>query len=211
MKRLVFVTALVALLLGIAVIPAFAAVSVPSSGSLVNAAGIPTGSKLVINITYKVTNDEDSGNVGYWALDNYNKLLQVWSVPDGSFYAVAKYNGKWHTFEGALSPGAGVVEGNDATGTFHGGYRATFQATSCSRTFGNVGSYDFGGTKADILLGTYGAGQTGSTTPFNALSTYCPGYDGATFNYINWGWSYRYRSQAWFNFMSGTTGDIVVP
>ena len=81
----------------------------PDPGSFLNASGVPAGSVLCLNITYKITNDEDSGNVGYWALDNYNKSVQVWQVPDGSFYAIAKYEGKWNTFAGALSPGAGTA------------------------------------------------------------------------------------------------------
>src|SRR3989344_8667242 len=80
----------------------------------------PDHSALVLNIKHKVTNDEDSGNVGYWALDNYNKQVQVWQVSDGTFYAVARYAGDWQTFAGAKSPGAGTVQGNDASGTFQG-------------------------------------------------------------------------------------------
>ncbi len=184
----------------------------PTFGTFVNAGGVPAGSKLVLNVTYKVTNDEDSGHVGYWALDNYNKSLQVWQAPDEIFYVVARYTGKWKTFEGALSPGVGAEESADASGTFQGGYVATF---TFSGTFnpggykakGNIGTYDFGGTKEDILLGTYGADQTGPTDPFDALDLYFPGYE--SFTYINWGWTYHYKSQTWNNFDYGTTGDIV--
>lgn len=207
-KKILIGGAMGALMLGALAASVFAAPPKTSFGTFVNAGSVPTGSKLVINITYKVTNDEDSGNVGYWALDNYNKQVQVWQVPDGSFYAVARYDGKWQTFAGALSPGAGVKEGSDAKGTFQGGYTATFTATSCTPTTGNIGSYDFGGTKADILLGTYGAGQTGSTPSFSYLS-YCTGVAG--FTQPHWGWTYHYRSQDWNNYDYGTTGDIVTP
>lgn len=209
MKKLLLGAAIATLLLGMAAIPAFATATDSATGSFVSAPNVPAGAILVINITYKVANDEDSGNVGYWALDNYNRLFQVWQLPDGSFYASGNYNGKWQTFAGARSPGFGFVQGADATGTMHGGWTGTFKAASCTSTFGNVGSFDFGGTKADILLGRYVAGQKGSTTPFSALGTYCPGY--SNFNYISWGWTYRYRGQAWYNFDTGTTGDIVVP
>jgi hypothetical protein len=182
----------------------------PSFGSFVNGSVVPSGSVLVLNVTYKVKNDEDSGNVGYWALASYNKHLQVWQAPDGIFYAVARYNGKWKTFEGALSPGLGVAEARDARGTFHGGYTATFSGTFDPGTWkkrGNIGSFDFGGTKEDVLLGRYGAGQVGPATPFDVLARYFPGYTG--FAYVHWGWKYRYRSQTWNNFDYGTTGDIV--
>lgn len=179
----------------------------PTFGTFVNDNGVPAGSSLVLNITYNVTNDEDSGNAGYWALDNYNKTIQVWQAPDGTFYAVARYAGKWQTFAGAMSPGAGVPITKDASGTFEGGWVGTFSATGFTSAFGNIGTYDFGGTKADILLGTYGAGQTGPTTVFDWMSKYFTGV--SNFNQSQWGWTYHYRSQTWNNFYYGTTGDIV--
>jgi len=182
----------------------------PTFGTFVNAGGVPDGSTLILNINYKVANDEDSGNVGYWALDNYNKHVQVWQAPDGTFYAVARYDGNWNTFAGALSPGVGTLQSKDASGTFQGGYVATFTGTFSPRTQktnGNIGTFDFGGTKADILLGTYGAGQTGSSSTFSYLSAYFTGVTG--FNEFNWGWTYHYKSQSWNNFYYGTTGDIV--
>jgi hypothetical protein len=121
---------------------------------------------------------------------------------------VSGYSGKWQTFAGALSPGAGTVQSKDGRGTFQGGYTGTFTAPpGFTSAFGNIGTIDYGGTKADILLGTYGAGQTGPT-PFSFLSTYFPGWSGWT--YINWGWTYHYKNQTWNNFDYGTTGDIVL-
>ena len=180
-------------------------------GKFVNSGSIPHGSKLILNINYKVTNDEDSGNVGYWALDGYNKQVQVWQDPTNPnlFYVVARYTGNWNTFAGASSPGNGTPESKDAAGTFQGGYVATFSGTfnPTLKTKGNIGSFDFGGTKADIILGTYGSGQTGSTVPFSYISAYFTGV--TNFNYIDWGWTYHYKGQTWNNYSSGTTGDIV--
>lgn len=170
--------------------------------------GVPEGSVLVLDITHKVINDEDSGIVGYWALDNYNKHVKVWKLPDGKFYVKAKYEGKWQTFAGAKSPGAGVVQSKNASGEFEGGYTATFNATSVTPAFGNIGTKDYNGTKADVLLGTYGAGQTGPTTPFSYLSTYFSGT--SNFTYIHWGWTYEYKHQRWINSDVVTKGDIVV-
>jgi hypothetical protein len=180
------------------------------SGPSVKDPGVPKGSKLILDISLKVTNDEDSGNVGYWSLDNYNKKIQVWQVTPGSFYAVVKYDGKWKTFKNALSPGAGVPEAKDASGTFEGGYNATFDGTFApghQKTKGSIGSFNFNGTKADILLGTYGA-QTGSPTPFDNFAAYFPGY--SNFVQPQWGWTYHYKKQAWYDFSSGISGDIVV-
>ena len=208
MRSSLFVPILLILSLAVTALPVCAAPTHPPWGSFVNAGGVPPGSVLILEITHKVTNDEDSGNVGYWSLDDYNKHVQVWQAPDGTFYVVARYTGKWYTFAGALSPGAGIVQSKDAWGTFQGGYTATFTATSFTPAFGNIGTFDYGGTKADILLGTYGAGQTGPTTPFSFLKAYFVGADG--FTYVNWGWTYRYRGQTWNNYDYGTTGDIVV-
>jgi len=208
-KKLAFGLSAGLIMLAASAASAFAASTHPTFGTFVNAGDVPVGSQLVININHKVINDEDSGNVGYWALDNYNKKVQVWQVPGGSFYAVARYVGNWQIFAGALSPGTGKVQGNDASGTFQGGYTGTFTATSCGPTFGNIGTKDYGGTKADILQGTYGAGQTGPTTPYSFLDEYCNGY--SNFHYNNWGWTYHYRNQTWNNFDYGTTGDILVP
>jgi len=185
----------------------FAAPTDPHAGSFVNAGDVPPGSKLVLNITYKVTNDEDSGNFSYWALDNYNESVQVWQTPDGSFYSIAKYSGKWQTFTGALSPGTGVAQASDATGTFEGGqvrtFTGTLNPTPAYSTKGNIGTFDFKGTKADVLA------NGGNVTPFIWKDTYFIGASGYT--YLGWGWTYHYKSQTWNNFDSGTTGDIVMP
>ena len=173
----------------------------------VSAAAKPVGSKLVLNITYKVVNDEDSGFAGYWALDSYNKHIQVWQQADGSFYATGSYEGKWQTFAGALSPMAGLPFSKDGRGTFNGGWVGTFTAAEFTSAFGNIGTYDFGGTKADIRLGKYGAGQIGNTNSFDALGNYFPGY--SNFTYVSWGWTYKYQNQRWINADTGSSGDIV--
>ena len=177
--------------------------------SFLNNRNVPHDSVLILDINYKVTNDEDSGFSGYWALDDYEKHIQIWKVPDGSFYAVVTYEGKFHTFAGALSPQNGVTETKDATGEFNGGYVATFRGTfsPALATRGYVGTFDFGGTKADILLGTYGNGQTGSTTPFSYLGSYFKGVD--SFNEDPWGWTYQYKNQTWKNLSVGSSGDIM--
>ena len=146
--------------------------------------------------------------MGYWALDNYNKHVQIWEVSEGNYYVISRYIGNWQTFAGALSPGLGVVQPDDASGTMKGGYSATFNATSCTPASGNIEPEDFGGDEADIMLGRYNNSQTGST-PVSFLSEYCPGY--SNFHYNNWGWTYQYRNQTWNNFDYGTTGDIVIP
>jgi hypothetical protein len=209
MLRKVFGALVATFMLTAVVLPTTAAFAASPDPSFLNAGDVPAGSVLCLNITYKVMNDEDSGNVGYWALDNYTKQVQVWQVPDGSFYAIATYEGKWNTFAGALSPGAGTALTKDGSGTFFGGWVGTFNAESCPSPMvaGSLGGKDFGGTQADVLLGTYGAGQVGSPSPFDFLGTYFPGY--TNFVQTKWGWTYRYQNQTWSNFYNGTSGDIV--
>lgn len=177
--------------------------------SFLNDHDVPSGSVLMLDINYKVTNDEDSGFPGYWALDDYTKHIKIWKVLDGSFYAVVKYEGKFHTYAGALSPQNGLTESKDADGKFNGGYVATFTGTFSPTltTRGDIGTFDFKGTKADILLGTYGNGQTGPATSFSYLASYFTGV--GSFNEDPWGWTYNYKNQSWNNFSVGSSGDIV--
>ena len=180
-----------------------------SHKSFLHDGNVPHGSSLILDINYKVTNDEDSGFLGYWALDDYVKHIKIWKVPDGSFYALVQYDGRFHTFAGVPSPQNGVPEPKTATGEFSGGYVATFTGTfsPALATRGDMGKFDFGGSKADILLGTYGNGQAGSITPFSYLDHYFTGI--GSFNEDPWGWTYHYKNQSWSNLSTGSSGDIV--
>jgi hypothetical protein len=182
----------------------------PSTKVFTSHENIPRHSKLIVNVHYKVTNDEDSGFVGYWALDNYEKHIMIWADPkDGSYWAIARYEGTFTTFAGALSPQNGVQESSDATGHFVGGYTLHFTGTFNPKiaTHGDLGTFDFGGTKSDILLGSYGNGQTGNSgTTFNVLSQYFTGENDINFY---WGWAYAYKDQMWTNFVTGSSGDII--
>ncbi len=186
----------------------------PTTNPLTN---IPTE---VLDISYAVQNDEDTGRLGNWALDNYVKTMQVWSLGSNQYEIVTTYSGTFTTYNGALSPQAGTPEQtgpNGLTGTMQGGYIATFNATSFNPNSlvatGNTGiTYNFGGTRNDVAKGTYGA-QTGDSNVHSVLSDYFPGYTG--FNYLNWGWTYTYTwssgsTSVWNNDAAGNTGDIVV-
>jgi hypothetical protein len=173
---------------------ALAAPTHPTFGTFVNSGAVPNGSKLVLNITLNVVNDLDSGICGnYWAVDNYNKQIKVWQVPDGTFYAVVRYAGKFTTIQGQQSPGdCTLTEGSVASGTFEGGYVATFTGTLIAPAFGNIGTVDYN----DPLH-------------FDWTTAYFTGF--AAFDQTQWGWTYHYKSQTWNNFDSGTSGNIVVP
>ncbi|MDA8039346.1 MAG: hypothetical protein M0Z69_09335 [Actinomycetota bacterium] len=206
---------------GVAAAPSAVAASPAScTGGVIRQPDVspPPGYTKVIDVVMGVTNDEDSGMWGYWALDNYRKHIQVWQ--DGSsFYVAVIYDGTWHTFAGALSPGYKVGEPSDGTGSMQGGYIATMTGSMLSSptetTHGSIGTYDFGGTKSDIMLGTYGNGQTGDPAPTSWLGFYFDSTTSSTFAFADggnaWGWVYTGNSTTgeWCNTGTGSSGDIV--
>jgi len=188
---------------------------------------------LVLSLTWKVVNDEDSGWAGYWAMDSYVTVLKVWQLTAGSLaglYVVEKtYKGYFQVPQGARSPGVtgttpnAVPEPAPGYGTMVGEYGAlininggTFNAGGLP-TSGNLGTMNYGGTTSDILLAT---GQTGSPTPYDWVTAYFGA--SALFTYAGtggtaWGWVYTLNSffqsptsvNVWCNFGTGNYGDIV--
>jgi hypothetical protein len=185
----------------------------------------------IINVQYTVINDEDSGNHGYWALDNYLKSVIVWqgnADHTHNFCALVQYFGSgstgfwwwqvnfgFQTFAGAKSPGFGVTEAKDGAGNFYGSRVATFKASLLTTPLevktGSFGTVDFKGTKADIIAGEPGA-------QFNATSwlTYYF-HDVAHYNDVAWSWvytytgnpAYGYYGQLWVDSSDATFGDIL--
>ena len=181
----------------------------PCDLSFLNTSAPAPGSTQVLGITFKVVNDEDSGVFGYWALDTINRAVSVWQQPDGSFFVIATYSGKFTTFADAVSPNdLGMPERANASGTFQGGYVATFSSPVFSTAFGSAGAFDFGGTQTDILKGVY-ATQLGPTTAFSYLDHYFPGWNTNSFIESPWGWVYHYHGQTWCDTSGGITGNIL--
>jgi hypothetical protein len=191
----------------------------PSQFFLHNA---PNGT-VILNVNWKVKNDEDSGLSGYWALDYYVTNLKVWRLTNGNFYVLKTYKGVFETPQGAVSPGNDAVAQNTSVyGTIVGGYNGTFSATfspGVHPTSGYIGIKDYGGTLSDVLKGTYGNGQTGDSHVFDWETVYFTGFTAINFQ-AQWGWKYVLNSQfnvngetdnTWCNYFSGTTGDITYP
>jgi hypothetical protein len=179
------------------------------------------GATKILDVTYTVKNDEDSGVGGYWALDHFNEHLKVWQLTDGSFYALKTYDGIFAVPTGGSNPADGsYTQIESAFGNIDGGYVATFTGTfapGSQPTSGNIGTFNFGGTMSDILLKTYGNGQTGATPTFDWTSAYFSGFN--NFAQPHWGWSYKLDSEfqssisvnQWCNYNSadgGNSGDI---
>jgi len=190
-KKFLVGTAASALMLGAMAVPAFAAPSVHTNfGQQLNAGQCDTSGKPVVNVTYKVVNDVDSGLFGNWATDNYNKKIQVWDQGEGSFCAIVKYQGQFVT-TGPLSPQNGVALSAGVKGAFEGGYQANFDGTftPTSKTNGNLGTYDFNTGLFD-WVGAYFTGNT-------------------TFDQPYWAWNYHAGNNgSWVNASTGNLGDI---
>ncbi|GEM_PF-1944976 len=187
------------------------------------------GQKLVLNVSWIGKNDEDSGLYGYWALDHFTENLKVWSLPNGTYYAEKAYDGVFITPQGAVSPGStsgpptGLVENVTSYGKISGGYVGTFSGTfepGTQRTYGFIGTFDYGGTLHDVLLQSYGNGQVGDRHAYDWESAYFTG--GSQLNEGHWGWSYELDPifqgsssvNQWCNYNTadgGNSGDIFSP
>ena len=167
-------------------------------GQQLNASQCDTSGKPIVNVTFKVTNDADSGVAGnVWANDNYNKKVQVWQQTDASFCSIVKYEGQFVTYAGPSPQNTGTV-GAGVNGTFEGGYQATFDGTFAPslKTNGNIGSYDYACNGTFTCPGAFdwvGAYFTGNTY----------------FNQPYWAWNYHAGNNgSWVNASTGNSGDI---
>jgi hypothetical protein len=141
----------------------------------------------VANVVMTVKNDEDAGPSWYWGLDNYQKSVIIWqsTITDTKFCALVQYSGGWQTFKGAMSPGTGMILAHDGNGKMVAAYVASISATSQFNlngmpTKGSLGTFNFGGTKSDILASP--PNQQGDTNKVNYLNLY--------FGPGNWDFSY---------------------
>ncbi len=179
---------------------------------------------LAFSFTATITKDEDTGNIGYWALDSYTTNVQVYNLAGDNYVALADYLGTFTTYASDLSPGYGVVEPITGTGTLTQSYEATFTATGYTPPASPTITANDGGTQLDLSYGTY-AGQTGDPSPFNWVALYLPA--GTSLYYTQWPATYLYSTtrnapyggQMWNEYLTvgGTTltwtsvsnGDIV--
>jgi hypothetical protein len=203
--------------------------TIPTQCTAVMATG--WSNRPIINAKMTVRNYEDSGVVGYWALDNFLESFIIWqnnSTTPNTFCALNQYAGTWTTFAGALSPQNGVPEPHSGsgrmegaivkifTGTFLGPYCRVTNTQECSGTYstkhltGNIGVFKLNGTKRQIMNGTYAEQATFS--PISFLTFY---FD--TPSIISepvWSWIYTHENRMgygnmWVNDLAGSFGDII--
>lgn len=213
MKRFLFCLALAAGLLALLAAPAFASANGAASATVTTPPPPPAGSHLVMNVTEGFINQEDSGSVGYWALDNGVSSVKVWQVPDGSFYTILRPFATFTTFAGVPSPNCDAngrpLEKGTGTGTFSGWIVFTFTAASYTPKFGYLGVFNDGGSKADILLGWYDLQQGPNPADLISFMNYFPGgLD--SLNATGIYQVYRYGSQTMISTLTSNTGNIVV-
>ncbi len=157
------------------------------------------GSTLLVNVTYGLTDDADSGFGGNaWASDTIHRTLQIWSQADGSFCAVVGDTGSFVTYAGT-SPSGGDTVSAGVQGELQGGYVATIQgtlkATPDYATSGNLGTFDLG------CGGTFTC-----PGPRPSFTSYV---DTTGYDLPSWGWIYRTaQNGTWVNQSSDSGGDV---
>jgi hypothetical protein len=165
--------------------------------------------KLLVNVSYTLTNDYDSGFAGNaWANDTINRNLRIWKV-GSTFCAQTQDRGSFSTFAGTSPSGTAHVDGG-VTGDIAGGYVSTFftgtydaGAASHYATQGELGTFDLHCTDANNCPGAHPSPQsyfTGGSTP--------------GFDLRHWGWIYHADTTGqgvWLNqdnVTAASSGDI---
>jgi hypothetical protein len=180
-------------------------------------AGAPTrnlgcgSGKLVLNLTYNVANDVDSGIQGSnWAFDDYARSLRVVRKGGNRFCAGSTYDGTFTSIAGPSPSGKAMIPAG-IRGTFKGSSVTTFRATftpGAQRVRGSLGTKDFQCTSADTK------GRCAGT--WDWLSAYfTSANDFATFKYLRYAFVYHALEGGkgtWSDSLSGgkvrTHGDI---
>jgi hypothetical protein len=165
--------------------------------------GLTKQSKNVVNVSFRMINDYDSGVQGNaWANDTMHRELRIWQVSPGIFCATVTDTSKFVTFAGPSPNGTGTVSagipgqirGGEVTGPFAG----SLNPTPAYPTRGNIGlnnTFDLHCTSASNCPGAR-----------PTISSYVNGYAGQL---QWWGWQYVTDSHGiWVNSSDGNSGDI---
>ncbi len=162
------------------------------------------GTKGLVNVTYTLVNDYDSGYAGNaWANDTIHRRLRIWRTSTNTFCAQVRDSGTFTTFAGTSPSGMSTVSAG-VPGRMNGGYVTTFftgtYAPGAMPTHGDLGTFDLQCTDASNCPGAHPSYQS----YFSSTS----GDDLA-----HWGWIYKAKSHhgTWLNqddSTPATGGDI---
>jgi hypothetical protein len=165
--------------------------------------GLTKQSKNVVNVSFRMINDYDSGVLGNaWANDTMHREIRIWQVSPGIFCGTVTDTSKFVTFAGASPGGTGTVSA-DVPGVFRGGeitgqFAGTLNPTPAYPTQGNIGqdnTFDLMCTSANDCPGAH-----------PTIGSYISGYAGQL---QWWGWQYVTSGHGiWVNSQDGNTGDI---
>jgi hypothetical protein len=164
--------------------------------------------KLVLNVTYRVENDVDTGMRGNnWAFDSYQRAVHVWRKAPGRFCSASSYNGEFTSIEG-WSPAGKVQLPAGIRGSLKGSSVTTFRgsfAPGGAPVRGFLGVKDFACSSADVK------GQCSGT--FDWLREYFTGI--AAFRYTRYSFTYHATENGkgtWRDYLAGGkvrfSGDI---
>lgn len=139
---------------------------------------------LVLNVSYRVQNDVDTGVKGNnWAFDTYTRNVRVWRKSPGRYCSASTYRGEFSTIAG-WSPGGKTQIPAGIRGTFRGSSVTAFRGTFAPRgeqVRGALGLKDFACSSADRK------GQCTGT--WDWLRVYFTGISG--FRYVRYSFTYH--------------------
>src|SRR4029079_5117076 len=106
--------------------------------------GLTKQSKNVVNVSFRMINDYDSGVQGNaWANDTVHREIRIWQVGPGILCGTVTDTAKFSTFAGASPNGTGTVTAN-LPGDIRGGYitgpfAGTLNPSPAYQKQGNIG------------------------------------------------------------------------
>ena len=164
---------------------------------------------LMLYVNGNVINDEAHGNTAYWALQSFERVIQVYQYGIQSYVATfTDFAGSANIPTGAISPGNSAATGHpvlqpaNGIAAFNGLenflFNSSLTGNSMSTSNSSLGTYDAGGGLTDILKNAYSS-QSGDSNG-NATThylNYLRNYFSAnllTVSPANYLWSYSYNS-----------------
>jgi len=166
-----------------------------------NTPGACDNGTMIVNVTYTLVNDYDSGFAGNaWANDTIKRHLKVFARGGGTYCATVNDNGSFDTFAGPSPMNLGTVSAG-IEGVIHGGYvttvfTGTLNAVQPYAMKGHLGTFDLQCTDAYNCPGAH----PGYYSYFSSTT----GDDLAS-----WGWTYHTAKNGdWTNASTGSFGDI---